>query len=407
MDYIDLYQHLKKNINFDDDATYIDDQVSVYNQKFESEHYKILLGESHYHCPDHQLDFTVAPAQAKDPLFESTRLEVHDSEISENHRFNYKIFMPKDKSKADGVIFMFHGFNEKYWHKYLPWAYKMVCDTGKAVVLFPIAFHMNRAPQEWSNMKLMYKVSEHRKNEYPDVICSTISNVAISSRLHCQPSRFLWAGLQTYHDIHKLIANIKNNVHPLISKDASIDIFSYSIGGLLSQILVMANKDEVFSESKLFIFCGGAVFNRITPVTRFILDSEANVALYSYIVEHIESHLHKDKRLNHHMGSIHPEGFYFRSMLDYRVNRIEREKRFNDLSQRIKGVVLEKDTVMPPYEIENTLQGASRKIPIEVKTFDYSFPYKHEEPFPILEKYRKEIDEAFETTIGFACDFLR
>ena len=27
MDYIDLYQHLKKNINFDDDATYVDDLV--------------------------------------------------------------------------------------------------------------------------------------------------------------------------------------------------------------------------------------------------------------------------------------------------------------------------------------------------------------------------------------------
>lgn len=407
MDYIDLYQHLKRTINFDDDATYVDDKVVVHTQKFESDEYKILLGATHYHCSKHQLDFSAAETHAKDQLFESTRLDAHDSQIEENQNFNYKIFMPKDTAKAQGIIFLFHGFNEKHWHKYLPWAHKMVCDTQKAVILFPIAFHMNRAPQEWSNMKLMFKVSEYRKNEYPDILCSTISNVAISSRLTSHPSRFLWAGLQTYHDVHKLITQIKSGEHSLIDPRANIDFFSYSIGGFLSQILVMANKGGIFNHSKLFIFCGGAVFNRITPVTRFILDSEANVALYSYLVEHIESHLSKDKRLDHHMGTMHPEGFYFRSMLDYRVHRKEREKRLEDLSKNIKSAVLEKDTVMPPYEIENTLQGSSRKIPIEVRTFDYSFPYKHEDPFPQLEKHRNEINDAFEKTIGFACDFLK
>lgn len=68
------------------------------------------------------------------------------------------------------------------------------------------------------------------------------------------------------------------------------------------------------------LFCGGAVFNRLSPVSKFILDSEANVALYSFVIEHLESHLKKDHRLHHYLRENHPEG-QFASMINYKLIR--------------------------------------------------------------------------------------
>src|SRR5208283_5485492 len=146
-------------------------------------------------------------------------------------------------------------------------------------------------PQVWSDRRLMFTISELRKKKFPDVIHSTLSNVAISTRIQCKPQRFFWSGKQTYYDVLQLVRQIKEGNHPLIAPDTSIDIFAYSIGSLLGEILMMANPEGIFDHSKLCMFCGGPVFNRMTPVSRFIIDSEANVALYSYVVEHLESHL--------------------------------------------------------------------------------------------------------------------
>jgi hypothetical protein len=219
--------------------------------------------------------------------FGNPLLDVADSTVSENSQFRYSVFTPKGTLKTNKVIMMFHGFNEKHWHKYLTWAYRLCNLTGKTVILFPIAFHMNRAPQDWSDKRKMYSISENRKSHFPDIIDSSLSNVAISTRLQIRPQRFVWSGLQTYHDVIDFITAIRQGNHPFISDTASFDIFAYSIGSLLSQILMMANSDQLFDKSRLFIFCGGATFNRYSAVTKFILDSEANVELYSFLIQHL------------------------------------------------------------------------------------------------------------------------
>ena len=61
------------------------------------------------------------------------------------------------------------------------------------------------------------------------------------------------------------------------------EVITYSIGCLLAEILKLANPKGYFTQSRLCLFCGGPVFDRLSPVSKFILDSEANVALYSYI----------------------------------------------------------------------------------------------------------------------------
>ncbi len=204
-----------------------------------------------------------------------------------------------------------------------------------------------------------------------------------------------------------LVEMIKSGQHPTISADTSIDIFSYSIGSLLAEILMMTNKNDYFGKSRFVSFCGGAVFNRLSPVSKFILDSEANVSLYSYVVEHIESHLKRDEVLRRYLSESHPEGINFRSMLDYKAFTSYREEKFRNMADRIYAVTLAQDTIVPAYEVINTLQGAKRDIPIRVDVIDYPYKYKHEDPFPALDTIKELVDKSFRDTFDPIIEFLQ
>jgi hypothetical protein len=192
----------------------------------------------------------------------------------------------------------------------------------------------------------------------------------------------------------------------LIDKNCSINFFSYSIGSLLAEIVKLTNYKGYFSDSKICMFCGGAVFNRLSPVSKFILDSEANVALYSYLVEHIGSHMKNDARLAHYLNEQHPEGFNFYCMFDIRVQRAYRERMFENIREQVLGISLKKDTVIPSYEVINTLQGVARNIAIPVDIFDFPFDYMHENPFPALKSIEGQVDEAFKRVFDRVCGFL-
>jgi hypothetical protein len=403
MKYTDLFNHLKKIENYTDNEIEINENLVMRNFTFESNYRFILPGGL---GNDDDYEYIPALPQDYEPDVIQKMLNKKDSEIGENIKFRYHMIMPGNKRKAKGIIFMFHGFNEKYWNKYLPWAAYIAGKTGKSVVMFPIAFHMNRAPAAWSNSREMYYVSEQRKQRHPDVICSSLSNVAISTRLHNKPQRFLWSGLQTYYDVIDFVEDFKEGKHPAIEADATIDFFSYSIGTFLGEILMMSNKDGFFSNSKYATFCGGAVFNRLSPVSKFILDSEANVSLYSYVVEHLESHMRRDEVLRRYMHT-HPEGNNFRSMLNYKILTHDREEVFRKMSHRFYAITLAKDEVVPAYEVINTLQGSCRDIPVNVEILDYPYKYIHEDPFPALPKIADEVDKQFRMTFDKISDFLR
>lgn len=406
MDYLDSYHFLKKKVNYEDDFIEVDEKINLYNFSFRSASGYMLPGESHYSCRVHDFVLDNSAAWHYDASRFNPMLDSPDYQISENIDFRYHVFVPKGSEQVRDVVIYLNGFNEKYWAKHFPWARKIALETGKAVVLFPMAFHMNRAPHEWSEPRVMHGISKERQGRFPDLISSTFTNVAISTRLHAKPQRYFWSGLQAYYDVIQLVDQIKRGDHPLIPKDAGFDFFAYSIGNLLAQVLLMTNHKGYFNRSRLALFCGGSVFNRMSPVSRSILDSEANVALYSYVVEHIESHLKKDARLRHYLGPDHPEGVNLLSMNNYRLMLEHREKLFRAMSDRILAISLVNDTVIPPYEVMNTLQGINRDIPIEVEVLDYPFPYTHEEPFPANERYRVEVDEMFHATMDRFCRFL-
>ena len=404
MKYIDLYKHLKEIENYKDDEIIINDNLIMRNYNFESKYKNILPGGRCNHD-----DYEYVPSQPEDfePDIIQEMLNKTDAEIPENINFRYHIIMPRNEIKSKGIIFMFHGFNEKTWHKYLPWAAYIVSKTGKSVVMFPLAFHMNRAPAEWSGAHEMYKVSQQRKERHPDVINSSLSNVAISTRLHNKPQRFIWSGLQSYYDVIDLVKDFKAGNHSAIDADATIDFCSYSIGTFLGEVLMMTNKNGYFSNSKYATFCGGPVFNRLFPVSKFILDSEANVSLYSFVVEHIESHMKRDPILNKALNEPYEEGINFRAMLNYKTLTSYREEKFRDMADRFYAVTLQQDEVVPPYEVINTLQGGRRDIPIKVDVLDLPYKYRHEDPFPALNKIQDEVDENFRLIFDKISNFLK
>ncbi len=403
MKYIDLFNHLRTIENYTDERISIDENFEIRNFSFESKYRFLLPGG-----PGNSDDYEFVPSTHEDyePDVIQQMLNKKDSEILENIRFRYHVVLPKGVTKSKGVILMFHGFNEKYWSKYLPWAHRLSEITGKAVLMFPIAFHMNRAPAAWSNSREMFSVSEQRKNRHPNVISSSLSNVAISTRLHNKPQRFIWSGLQTYYDVIDLVEYIKAGHHPCIAANASIDFCSYSIGTFLGEILIMTNKNGYFSNSRYATFCGGAVFNRFSPVSKFILDSEANVSLYSFVVEHLESHMRRDEIL-HHFLTAHDEGTNFRCMLNYKTLAAYRDEKFNQLADRIYAVTLEKDEIIPPYEVVNTLLGIHRQNKIRIDIMDFPYPYKHEDPFPALPRIADEVDKEFCNIFNKIGEFLK
>lgn len=386
MNYLQLHDYLKDRVSFSGERIPLEGGMSVHNHAFHSRHAS-FLPDGHGHGE---------PA--------GDVLDVADSLVEENRSFTYHVFQPDHVRKSTGMVLLFHGFNEKHWHKYLPWAAKILELTGKTVVLFPIAFHMNRAPLAWSDFRLMHAISKRRKKEFPDVLHSSLLNAAISSRLHRNPQRFIWSGLQTFHDVRDFVELCKNGEHPLFAKNPTVDIMAYSIGGFLSEVLLLGNPGGLFSETRLFMFCGGPVFNRISPVSKFILDSEANVRLYSFVVEHLESHLKHDPKLFSHLHDA--SGVAFRSMLSYKFMADFREERFRKMSDRIAAIALAGDEVIPPYEVENTLKGRNRDIPINVQTFDFPYPYKHEDPFPAVAGIADQVDGSFNTVFQTVGDFF-
>lgn len=408
-------------------------RMTIKNIPFESYAVNLLPGQESYHCLEHNKIFSAPPDLGTIPR-EPALLELlqkPDSAIEENRKFNYSVIFStyrkntrkqrknldkktgkpalkgKWKEKSSGAIILLHGLNEKDWSKYLPWAAKLIELTGKTVILFPIAFHMNRAPAEWGIPRKMSLVCQERKKSYWRISHSSFANSAISARLQVQPQRLLWSGLQSYFDLVQLLREIKSGFHPLIDKRERVDIFAYSIGVFLAQILLMSNPYNFFSESRLFCFCGGPTLNRMSPTSRYILDSEANIAVYSFFIEHLEQELTKDERLQHYLSKLHPEGAYFRCMLDYHKMKSFREDRLREISRQIAAIALKQDAIVPASEVAATLRGENRDIPIRLRVLDFPFAYDHVIPFPLSSNQQDEVEKAFRRIFKAAAGHYR
>jgi len=307
------------------------------------------------------------PQKKKSPAGESLN---SDSLITENSTFHYPVFIHKGSEKAKDVIVLLHGLNERNWDKYLCWAEYLANHTGKAVMLFPIAYHINRSPVKWSDPRSMSLLVSKRQLEVGQDRSLCFANVALSERLSENPERFYTSGRQTVQDLTSLVRQIKNGNHPLLAKGASVDFFAYSIGAFLSEITLMSNPERLFEKSKLFIFCGGSLFRYMFGESRSIMDKLAYKRLLNYYcTEWLGKKQKKDQMLDAFNTMIMPE-----------MNREKREGFFTSLGNRLSGISLKKDKVMP-YEGVEACMGHDAVVKQFTLT-DFPFEYTHEAPFP-------------------------
>lgn len=322
-----------------------------------------------------------------------------DNDILENKTFTYTVFTPSGRERRSKAIILLHGLNERTWEKYLTWAEALAVSTGKPVILFPIAFHMNRTPNAWNNPRETMPWAVLRKQEIADLCNSTFANVALSSRISSHPLRFYASGRESVYNLCQLVEEIKNGEHPLFCEDTSINLFAYSIGALLSQVLLLANPNEMFSDTRLFMFCGGAIFSEMNGNARDILDKEAFDRLQHYFRNDFL------ERLN--IPSTFKNDFLeeaFKAMIQPDVLTEYRESFFRRACNRVKAISLKNDIVMPTAGIISALGAASGKI---LKEFDFPFPYSHQVPFPITGKVDQElVRQSFDKTFGEAAGFL-
>lgn len=328
---------------------------------------------------------------------ENILLQSSDTNILGNYSFRYPVFVPLGNKTFNKAILLLHGLNERSWSKYLTWAEYLSEKTETPVILFPIAYHMNRGEMDWSNPRKMTNTLNSRKEIYNGDRSISYANIALSNRLSEHPSRFYLSGRQTLFDVSQLFEEIKSGQNPMFKENTEINIFAYSIGAFLSQVALLSNHKNLFSNSRLFMFCGGSIFSSMFGVSRSILDKASFKKLREYYI---------------YMFGNEPNAIWkqdniftaFRRMISPDKFRSERETDFKNLTHRIRGVALSKDIVIPYHGVKEAMGEKSAEASIKLK--DFSFNYTHENPFPHNEKDTSTLNKAFNDVFSSAAAFL-
>jgi pimeloyl-ACP methyl ester carboxylesterase len=385
MNYTEKYHQLKSHfIQGVNTTSFPDSDISCYWTSFESRNIS-TLAEEQDHYSHHSSVVSTIP----------------DDSISENLSFRYPVFKSLNASKNRQAIILLHGLNERSWNKYLVWAQYLASHTGRPVILFPIAFHMNRSPEAWGNPRAMASLLLSRKQRFGDVPMATFANVALSERLCEDPLRFFTSGQQSAADLVQLTQQLNRGEHPLFEKGTSVDLFAYSIGAFLAQILMLGNPEGLFTDSKLFLFCGGAFFDEMDGESKLIMDQKAFERLRQFYCTELNTAMdHSDLLRNSLTQSV--IGQSFQAMLSEGTLKTFRENMFRNLRKQIQAVALLRDKVIPAEGIAKALQ---RFIPVEV--MDFAHFYSHENPFPILSGADSTlVDLSFEKVFSRAAAFL-
>ncbi|HEY4787572.1 MAG TPA: DUF6051 family protein [Bacteroidales bacterium] len=387
MDYTSKYFELRSIFNQQEARIVIDSEMEIVNLPFNSESYWPRIMDEQE---------TVINAQLN--------LNVPDSKYFENNHFTYSVFVPKKQRQYKKAIILLHGLNERHWDKYLPWAYYLAQKMQRPVILFPIAFHMNRGHLSWNNAKALAPLIALRKNEF-NTQSLTFANIALSIRLTEDPLRFLKSGQQTAEDLTLLLQQLEQGLVPIFTKGTKADFFSYSIGAFVSQIMFLSHSKGLLNNSKLFLFCGGAFFNEMNGVSRLIMDNIAFDSIKNYYTLNLSNILKNNKLLSSLLSEF-SLGKAFYAMLKEENNKEWREKILNESLKQIYAVTLKKDTVIPALGTEKVL-GFSHKLQAHNEIIDFPYDYSHEVPFPVSGKTDCSIvNQSFDKVFSRAGEFL-
>ncbi len=343
--------------------------------------------------------YSSANAQLKDESKFSTPIEhIEEDQVLENMNFDYPVIHPPGIQNFDQAIILLHGLNERSWNKYLPWAYRLAIRLQRPVILFPISFHMNRSPSDWSNPRLMSSLLGTTRLKNHKNHSATFANLALSLRLTQKPERFFTSGSQSLSDILKLTDLIKSGNHPLFNKGCIIDFFAYSIGAFLSQIMLLTYGNTTLKDSRLFLFCGGAPFNRMNGISKLIMDEEAFTRLRFFYLQEFKKDIKQHGSLTD-MICNQPSGKAFRAMINSENFSGWRADKFQSMADRISAVGLKKDSVIPARGMIELLGQSQHDV------MDFPYSYTHENPFPLNES-NNLVNPGFDLVFDKATAFL-
>jgi hypothetical protein len=318
-----------------------------------------------------------------------------DSKIVENIVFRYPVVLPSGTAKAHEAIILLHGLNERSWSKHLAWA-KYLCEkTGKAVVMFPLSFHINRGLPDWTDKRKMANMLEIRRKKFPDMREASLVNLALSERLTECPERFFMSGLQSTLDLIDLLEQIKQGRHPLFEPNTQTDLFAYSISCLLIQSLMMSNPNDILSQSRIVFFAGGSIFSSMYGVSKYIMDSAAfdKIRKFYLSLRQIQPWL-----MEHRFGKA------FGSLIVPDVCKKERDNTMNNFFKNMMIIALRDDKVMPLDGIRHAT-GDEFCHSNHFKVVHFPFGYSHENPFPIISNIDEQLEAAFLSVFNPAVDF--
>ncbi len=161
---------------------------------------------------------------------------------------------------------------------------------------------------------------------------------------------------------------------------------------------MMTNPLQLFSDSKLFLFCGGGIFSAMFGASRCIMDKTAYNKLYSFYLNDFTAQIKE--------CSLPDKAFEsFNSMISIERNKTDRELFFSNLGNNIKGISLSRDKVMPYYGVAEALGNDFANA--HIQQLDFPFDYSHEQPFPVGKLFEpNEVDKAFSRVFEDAVEFL-
>jgi hypothetical protein len=356
---------------------------------------------------------TVQSASGLDPRCEGSNNTI----IEENRVFSYPIFVPAGAAvKNQQALILLHGLNERRWEKYLPWAYNLCRETGRTVILFPIAYHVNRAPSVWSNVRSMMPLMNLRKKSSTHNTAVSFANAALSQRIDEKPERFITGALQTINDVERLVGRIRNGQDPFVAENASIHFFSYSIGCSLAEILLMLDEDreeksKLFSESRVCLFCGGSILEYANPVSRAILDADAFSRLDHYFNEfgNLQNKGTVLSDLRRQIPGVGTNLFsILSSLMKTRFVPGLRNRNLIVLKNRFKGFMISTDKVFPVGGLRRTWEDTEGNSLISVNEYRGVPGSSHEVPFPVSRDTdeNRVVNEEFLHIFSDAVDFL-
>lgn len=326
-----------------------------------------------------------------------------DTDIAENQHFRYVVFAPAGTLLYDRAIILLHGLNERSWQKYLTWAEDLVMTCGVPVILFPIAFHMNRTPTAWYTPRGLLPWLNRRKQEIKNLCNASFFNLALSSRLSVSPLRFYTSGLESAFNLIQLINDMKQGRHPLFTESVRVDFFAYSIGALLAQVVLMADPYDNLSYSRLFTFCGGSVFERMNGNSRDIMDQEAYQKIREFYLG--EFHAFHQGQDGSQAGVSNKLTNAFRLMIHSADPEGRRRMFFAGAKERIRMISTRQDIVIPTVGLhEATGQELAGYMTREL---DFPYEYTHQMPFPENGKvHETELITSFRSVFDQAAGFL-